>query len=77
MVLVLDWYTKKIVGHYAGIQCKAEHRLEALDCPQDFIGKLERWIEYYNNEYLHFSLKYKTPAQFEQLEIKKILLAAA
>jgi len=31
VVLVLDWYTKKIVGHYAGIQCKAEHWLIALD----------------------------------------------
>jgi putative transposase len=31
VVLVIDWYTKKIVGHYAGIQAKAEHWLEALD----------------------------------------------
>jgi len=31
VVLVLDWYSKKIVGHYAGIQCKAGHWLEALD----------------------------------------------
>ena len=31
VVFVLDWHTKKIVGHYAGIQCKAEHWLEALN----------------------------------------------
>lgn len=31
VVLVLDWYTKKVVGHYAGIQAKACHWLEALD----------------------------------------------
>ncbi len=31
MVVVLDWYTKKIVGHYAGIQCRAAHWLEALE----------------------------------------------
>ena len=31
IVAVLDWYTKKIVGYYAGIQCRAVHWLEALD----------------------------------------------
>lgn len=152
VVLVMDWHTKKIVGHYAGIQCKAKHWLEALDealnkqfpngvkeqkyklnlmsdngsqptavsfikacsdlgvnqaftsynnpkgnadtermmrtlkeelvwinewkSPQEFFNKLGCWIKYYNNEYLHSSLKYKTPAQFENEE-RKILLAAA
>ena len=31
LVLVLDWYTKKIVGHYAGLQAKTMHWLTALD----------------------------------------------
>jgi len=31
IVLVLDWYTKKIVGYYAGTQAKSCHWLEALD----------------------------------------------
>jgi len=31
LVVVLDWYTKKVVGYYAGLQCKAKHWLEALD----------------------------------------------
>ena len=31
MVVVLDWYTKKIVGHYVGEQCHSKHWLEALD----------------------------------------------
>jgi putative transposase len=31
IVVVLDWYTKKIVGHYVGIQCAARHWLAALD----------------------------------------------
>jgi transposase InsO family protein len=31
IVLVLDWYTKKIVGYYAGVQCTTRHWLEALD----------------------------------------------
>jgi putative transposase len=31
IVLVLDWYTKKIVGHYAGIPCTARQWLVALD----------------------------------------------
>lgn len=31
IVLVLDWYTKKIVGYYAGLQCTTRHWLEALD----------------------------------------------
>lgn len=31
IVVVLDWYTKKIVGYYAGLQCRSKHWLEALD----------------------------------------------
>jgi putative transposase len=31
IVLVLDWYTKKIVGYYAGNPCTARHWLTALD----------------------------------------------
>jgi len=31
IVLVLDWYTKKIVGYYAGMPCTAKHWLAALD----------------------------------------------
>lgn len=31
IVVVLDWYTKKIVGYYAGIECKSRHWLEALN----------------------------------------------
>ena len=31
VVIVLDWYTKKIVGHYAGLQAKTAHWLAALD----------------------------------------------
>lgn len=31
ITVVLDWYTKKIVGYYAGIQCRSKHWLEALD----------------------------------------------
>ena len=30
IVVVLDWYTKKIVGNYAGVQCRSCHWLEAL-----------------------------------------------
>lgn len=31
LVIVLDWYTKKIVGHYVGLQAKMSHWLAALD----------------------------------------------
>lgn len=31
IVIVLDWYSKKIVGHYSGIQAKSCHWQEALD----------------------------------------------
>lgn len=31
ITVVLDWYTKKIVGYYAGLQCRSKHWLEALD----------------------------------------------
>ena len=140
IVIVLDWFAKKIIGHYAGIQCKAEHWLNALDmavqrefpegvCDKELnlmsdngckptserfmrdcsamrihqaftsynnpkcnadterlmrtlkeeliwlkewdspfeLGKeLDKWVRYYNNEYLHSSLGYKSPAQFEK-----------
>jgi putative transposase len=31
IVIILDWYTKNMVGYYAGPQCRAKHWLEALD----------------------------------------------
>lgn len=31
ITVVLGWYTKKIVGYYAGMQCRGKHWLEALD----------------------------------------------
>jgi len=31
IVIVLDWYTKRILGYYAGVECRACHWLEALD----------------------------------------------
>jgi putative transposase len=31
IVVVLDWYTKLIVGYYAGLQCKSQHWLAALE----------------------------------------------
>lgn len=31
VVIILDWYTKKLVGYYTGLQSKSEHWLEALD----------------------------------------------
>ncbi len=30
VVLVLDWYTKKIVGHDAGLQAKSAHWLKVF-----------------------------------------------
>ena len=31
IALVLDWYTKKIVGHYVALQARTAHWLAALD----------------------------------------------
>jgi transposase InsO family protein len=31
LVVVLDWYSKKIVGYCAGLECRSRHWLEALD----------------------------------------------
>jgi putative transposase len=31
IVIVLDWYTKVVVGHYAGLRCTGQQWLEALD----------------------------------------------
>jgi putative transposase len=140
IVVVLDWYTKKIVGYYAGVQCRSRHWLEALDeavnnqfrdgvrghelnimsdngsqptslsfmqsckvldihqaftsynnpkgnadtervfrtmkeellwlrewnSPFELIEQLKSWIEYYNKEYLHSALGYKSPNRFEK-----------
>jgi putative transposase len=139
IVVVLDWYTKTIVGYYAGVRCTAQHWLSALDMavnrqfphgawgqglslmsdhgcqptaiafmdacstlgiqqaftsynnpkgnadtervmrtlkeeclwltewtsPFELTRALEAWITYYNEHYLHSSLGYRTPRQFE------------
>jgi transposase InsO family protein len=31
IVVVLDWYTKTMVGHDAGLRCTAQHGLQAID----------------------------------------------
>jgi putative transposase len=140
LVIVLDWYTKTIVGYHAGIRCTAQHGLLALDmavnrqfsagvqgqglslmsdngcqptsmafmqacgtlgiqqaftsynnpkgnadtermmrtlkeeclwlhewtCPFAFASVLETWIAAYNEHYLHSTLGYKSPRQFER-----------
>ena len=44
MVVVLDWYTKTIIGYYVGMRCTAQHWLSALDmavnrqCPEGSRG---------------------------------------
>jgi len=139
VVVVLDWYTKKIVGYYAGLQSKSVHWLAALNravnrqfpegvrghdihlmadngcqptsrlfmetcatlhvqqaftsycnpkgnadtermmrtlkeelfwlrewnSPFDLANEFERWVESYNESYLHSALGYKPPRQFE------------
>ena len=140
IVIVLDWYTKTIVGYHASLQCRAQHWLAALDMavnrqfpdgvreqglslmsdngcqptsvafmqacstlgihqtftsynnpkgnadterlmrtlkeeclwlqewrsPFTLISALERWIDDYNEHYLHSALGYKPPRQFER-----------
>ena len=140
IVVVLDWYTKKILGYYAGMQCRSGHWLEALDMavnrqfhegvrekqlhlmsdngsqptsmgfmkachdmdinqaftsynnpkgnadtervfrtmkeellwlqewdsPFDLSDALGKWINHYNNYYLHSTLGYKTPNKYEE-----------
>jgi len=140
VVIVLDWYTKKIVGHYSGKQARTSEWLEALEkgLNREFPGgargqglklmsdngsqptslsfmkvcshleveqvftsynnpkgnadtermirtmkeelfwlrewnnereltqELIKWVEYYNKNYLHFALGYRTPAQAEE-----------
>ena len=140
IVIVLDWYSKKVVGHYAGTQATSCHWLDALDkaLNRQFPGgvrghdlhlmsdngsqptslrfmkacsslkvnqaftsynnpkgnadtermmrtlkeellwlrewpsatelseELDRWIEYYNESYLHSALGYRSPNQAEE-----------
>jgi putative transposase len=153
IVLVMDWHTKKIVGHYAGVQSKSQHWLYALDMavnrqfpggarehgvslmsdngcqptsesfmkacsiigvkqaftsynnPKgnadtermmrtmkeelfwlrewksifDVAEALDKWVKYYNGQYLHSTLGYTPPEVFEKQfnQSHKILLAAA
>lgn len=139
VVIVLDWYTKKMVGHYSGTRATSREWLEALEkglnrefprgvrghglklmsdngsqptslsfmkacsnleveqvftsynnpkgnadtermirtmkeelfwlCEwtrEDELGKeLDKWVEYYNRNYLHSALRYRTPVQAE------------
>jgi putative transposase len=140
LVIVLDWYTKKIVGYYTGLECRSKHWLEALDMalnrqfpggvrgnrlflmsdngsqptsigfmkecreldinqvftsynnpkgnadtermfrtmkeefiwlrewtsPFAFVDVLSDWVPNYNKSYLHSSLRYQAPIQFEE-----------
>jgi len=140
VVVVLDWYTKKIVGHYSGKQARTKEWLEALnkalnrEYPQGVRGnklklisdngsqptslsfmktcsnleveqlftsynnpkgnadtermirtmkeelfwlrewenerelslELDKWVDYYNKNYLHSALGYRTPIQIEE-----------
>lgn len=144
LVIVLDWYTKKVVGYYTGLECRSKHWLEALDMalntqfpdgvrgnqlflmsdngsqptsvsfmkscrelginqaftsynnpkgnadtermfrtmkeefiwlrewtsPFAFVDVLSDWVPKYNESYLHSSLQYQSPIQFEE-EYKK------
>lgn len=148
VVLVLDWYSKKIVGYHIGLKATARDWLQALDMglnrqfpngieghelnlmsdngcqptsvaflqacgklgihqaftsynnpkgnadtermmrtlkeecvwlrewksPFELAEALSSWIERYNSSYLHSSLGYKTPEQFEQEHISRQLL---
>ena len=145
IVIVIDWHTKKVVGHYAGTQSKASHWMIALnravntqfphgirghnlslmsdngcqptsiafmkDCgmlgikqaftsynnpkgnadterfmrtlkeefawlrewktPFTFSKELDEWVNYYNTQYLHSTLGYKTPNMFEGMFFQK------
>jgi len=149
IVIVLDWYTKKIVGYYAGLECRTKHWLEALhmavnkqfpggvygrhlhlmsdngsqpasigfmrSCkemaikqaftsynnpkgnadtermfrtlkeellwlkewfsPFDLTNAIDRWIDYYNQDYLHSTLGYKSPNIYEKEYQQAVLLS--
>lgn len=51
--------------------------LNEWQSPSQFIHALEHWIDQYNYEYLHSSLHYQTPVQFEQQSWDNFLLASA
>ena len=153
IVIVLDWYSKKVVGHYSGSQATSRHWLEALDkalnrqfsdgvrghnlhlmsdngsqptslrfmkaCSSlkvnqaftsynnpkgnadtermmrtmkeellwlrewpsstELSEELDRWIEYYNESYLHSALGYRPPNRAEEtynLSCKTLLKSA-
>lgn len=145
VVIVLDWYTKKIVGHYSGKQARTSEWLETLekglnreftrgvrgqglklmsdngsqptslsfmkacsnleveqvftsydnpkgnadtermirtmkeelfwlrewDHERELAHELEKWVKYYNRNYLHSAHGYKTPVQVEREYYKR------
>jgi transposase InsO family protein len=146
LVIVLDWFTKKIVGYSISSRSRTEEWLDALNCacnnqfpqgitskqeelylvsdngsqptskkymqacnvleikqifasynnpkgnadtervmrtikedfiwvrefsnPIEFAEQFKKWVEDYNNDYPHSSLKYKTPCQFEKEQLQ-------
>jgi len=148
-VIVLDWYTKRIAGHYVGLECRGRHWLEALDMaageqfpdgiygqelnlmsdngsqptsigfirscrdmginqaftsynnpkgnadierlfrtmkeellwlrewfnPLELSNAVDRWIDYYNQDYLHSTLGYKSPNTYEKEYRQAVLLS--
>ena len=140
VVIVLDWYTKKIVGHYSGRQARSREWSDALekglnrefpggvrghglklmsdngsqptsisfmkvcsnlevqqvftsyntpkgnadtermirtmkeellwlrewDNERELSQELDKWVDYYNRNYLHSALRYRTPIQAEE-----------
>jgi putative transposase len=40
--------------------------VQAWTCPLELIHGFAHWVVYYNEHYLHSSLGYKTPHQFER-----------
>jgi putative transposase len=140
IVIVLDWFTKRILGYYAGVECRSRHWLEALDMaanlqfpdgacghevklmsdngcqptsiafmrscramginqaftsynnpkgnadtermfrtmkeellwlrewrgPFELTDALKDWVEYYDRDYLHSALGYKSPNKYEE-----------
>jgi putative transposase len=112
IVVILDWYTKKLVGYYEGLSLMSDNGCQPTSlafmeacgtlgihqaftsynnpkgnadtervirtlkeeclwlrdwtCPFELLQALEAWVADYNEHYLHSTLGYKPPAQFER-----------
>ena len=76
-VVVLDWFSRKVVGWQLSWRCRTHEWRGALEEAglQEFPHGA--YIGFYNKSYLHPALGYKSPREYEGLDLGENLGKAA